>query len=119
MTILPDVRPLLYLRFDAEHNGTLEDSVRVPIVPLTFLLACAALAAPSAQLAAQTDALFDFHSNPWLNLHHILWARGTPAVAGGPAPPDHRALREAAYDRLADALAAALEERLLSDLGVS
>jgi hypothetical protein len=47
------------------------------------------------------------------------WARGAPAVAGAPAPPDHRALREAAYDRLADALAAALDERLLSDLGVS
>jgi len=51
---------------------------------------------------------------------HVLdWARGAPAAAGAPAPPDHRALREAAYDRLADALAAALDERLLSDLGVS
>jgi len=46
-------------------------------------------------------------------------ARGAPAVAGAPAPPDHRALREAAYDRLADALAGALDERLLSDLGVA
>ena len=51
---------------------------------------------------------------------HVLdWARGAPAGAGTPAPIDHRALREAAYDRLADALAAALDPRVLSDLGVS
>jgi hypothetical protein len=45
--------------------------------------------------------------------------RGAPTAAGTPAPPDHRALREAAYDRVADALADALDERLLGDLGVS
>ena len=51
---------------------------------------------------------------------HVLgWARGAPAVAGAPAPPDHRALREAAYDRLAEALADALDPQLLSGLGVS
>jgi adenosylcobyric acid synthase len=59
-----------------------------------------------------------FESGP-ARRHVLDWARGAPAVAGGPAPPDHRALREAAYDRLADALADALDERRLSDLGVS
>jgi adenosylcobyric acid synthase len=59
-----------------------------------------------------------FESGP-ARRHVLDWARGAPAVAGAPAPPDHRALREAAYDRLADALADALDERLLSDLGVS
>jgi hypothetical protein len=46
-------------------------------------LTCAAtiLAVP-ARAAIQVDALFEFHSNPWLNLHHILWARGERA-----APP--------------------------------
>jgi hypothetical protein len=47
------------------------------------------------------------------------WARGAPAVEGAPPPPAHRALGEAAYDRLADALADALDPRVLSDLGVS
>jgi adenosylcobyric acid synthase len=50
--------------------------------------------------------------------HVLEWARGAPAVAGTSAPLDHRAVREAAYDRLADTLAAALDARLLSDLGV-
>ena len=34
--------------------------------------------------AAQSDALFSFHSNAWLNLHHILWSRGD----GAPVPTD-------------------------------
>jgi adenosylcobyric acid synthase len=59
-----------------------------------------------------------FESGP-ARRHVLDWARGAPAVAGAPAPPDHRALREAAYDRLADALADALDGPLLSDLGVS
>ena len=59
-----------------------------------------------------------FESGP-ARRHVLDWARGAPAVSGAPAPPDHRALREAAYDRLADALADALDEQLLSDLGVS
>jgi hypothetical protein len=33
---------------------------------------------------AQADALFAFHSNAWLNLHHILWSRGD----GTPLPAD-------------------------------
>ena len=33
---------------------------------------------------AQADALFSFHSNAWLNLHHILWSRGE----GAPVPAD-------------------------------
>jgi hypothetical protein len=33
---------------------------------------------------AQSDSLFSFHSNPWMNLHHILWSRGK----GAPLPPD-------------------------------
>lgn len=30
-------------------------------------------------LVAQTDELFSFHSNAWMNLHHILWSRGEGA----------------------------------------
>ena len=49
-----------------------------------LLLACAAaIVAAAVRPAAQAEALFEFHSNPWLNLHHILWARGERA-----APPD-------------------------------
>src|SRR6266496_3964496 len=33
---------------------------------------------------AQADALFSFHSNAWLNLHHILWSKGE----GAPLPAD-------------------------------
>ena len=48
-----------------------------------LLLACvAAIVAAPERPAAQGDALFEFHSNPWLNLHHILWAHGERA-----APP--------------------------------
>ena len=47
------------------------------------LVACAiAIARPRP--TAQADALFSFHSNPWLNLHHILWSRGD----GAPLPAD-------------------------------
>jgi adenosylcobyric acid synthase len=58
-----------------------------------------------------------FESGP-ARRHVLDWARGAPAVAGRPTPPDHRAHREAAYDRLADALAGALDAQLLSALGV-
>ena len=36
--------------------------------------------------AAQSNALFSFHSNPWLNLHHFVRAsaRGAPAPTGLP-----------------------------------
>jgi len=47
------------------------------------LLACAIAMAGSHPIA-QSDALFSFHSNPWLNLHHILWAKGEDA----PLPAD-------------------------------
>jgi cobyric acid synthase len=50
---------------------------------------------------------------------HVLdWVRGTPAAPAAPAP-DHRAPREAAYERLADALDAALDPSVLSGLGVA
>jgi hypothetical protein len=50
---------------------------------------CAVLLAVAILLAqghptAQADALFSFHSNVWLNLHHILWSKGD----GAPLPPD-------------------------------
>ena len=32
---------------------------------------------------AQADALFSFHSNAWMNLHHILWSRGEGAPLPG------------------------------------
>jgi adenosylcobyric acid synthase len=55
--------------------------------------------------------------------HVLAWARG--AVGSGPAPspaadpPDHRARREVAYDRLADALAACLDARARRELGLA
>jgi adenosylcobyric acid synthase len=47
------------------------------------------------------------------------WARGGGPPADRPTAPDHRALREAAYDRLADALAACLDARVLHALGAA
>jgi hypothetical protein len=49
--------------------------ILLPLVPL-------ALAFGSGVPAAQSDALFSFHSNAWLNLHHFIRA----AARGGPAP---------------------------------
>ena len=43
-----------------------------------------AIAAAQGRPLAQSDALFGFHSNPWLNLHHILWSKGE----GAPLPAD-------------------------------
>jgi cobyric acid synthase len=45
-------------------------------------------------------------------------------AAGGPAPSssaplDHRAVREAAYERLADTLAASIDPRLLRAIGAA
>ena len=50
---------------------------------LVLLLASAIAIAPMRP-AVQPSALFAFHSNPWLNLHHFvrLSARGGPAPAG-------------------------------------
>ena len=45
------------------------------------------------------------------------WARAAPAPAAVGEARDHRAIREEAYDRLADTLAACLDERLLRELG--
>lgn len=47
--------------------------------------------------------------------------RGRGGAGVSPAPPfrAHRALRDAAYDRLADALEAALDPRALRELGAS
>ena len=44
------------------------------------------------------------------------WARGGAPTAGPVGGEDHRARREAAYDRLADTLAACLDARLLRSL---
>ncbi len=44
------------------------------------------------------------------------WARGGTGPSPG-AARDHRALREAAYDRLADTLAACIDPRVLGELG--
>lgn len=58
-----------------------------------LVLACAVaiLAAPAqAQAPAQANALFEFHSNPWLNLHHILWARGERAAPPADMPDAER-----------------------------
>ena len=50
---------------------------------LAVLLACA-IAIAQGRPTAHADALFSFHSNAWLNLHHILWSRGE----GAPLPAD-------------------------------
>jgi len=50
--------------------------------------------------------------------HRVLeWARGAGASAA--TSLDHRVLREAAYERLADTLAASIDPRLLRELGAS
>jgi hypothetical protein len=51
------------------------------LVRAAALLACAAaIVGAAGRPARQANALFEFHSNPWLNLHHILWARGERAT---------------------------------------
>jgi len=53
--------------------------------------ACAAaVIGMAARPAPQADALFEFHSNPWLNLHHILWPRGEPATPPADMPETER-----------------------------
>src|ERR1041385_2122384 len=49
---------------------------------LMSLLLLVAIAAPRA--STQSTAIFEFHSNPWLNLHHVLRAnvRGMPPPTG-------------------------------------
>ena len=47
------------------------------------ILACVFLVAPSADAYARQQALFDFHSVFWMNLHHYLHALARP---GGPLP---------------------------------
>ena len=50
---------------------------------LVVLLAYA-IAMVHGRPMAQTDPFFSFHSNAWLNLHHILWSRGE----GAPLPAE-------------------------------
>ena len=59
---------------------------------LAILIACAIAIVPVRPLA-QADALFTFHSNPWINLHHILWSKGD----GAPLPSDMPASERAAW----------------------
>jgi hypothetical protein len=47
-----------------------------------FLLLASVLAIATIRSAAQSNALFVFHSNPWINLHHFARA----SARGGPAP---------------------------------
>lgn len=49
-----------------------------------FLLLVSVVAIATMRPAAQSNALFAFHSNPWLNLHHFVRA----SARGGPAPTD-------------------------------
>jgi hypothetical protein len=48
------------------------------------VLAACAIAIAQERPMAQADAFFSFHSNAWLNLHHILWSKGE----GAPLPAD-------------------------------
>jgi hypothetical protein len=57
----------------------------------SIVVACAAaIIGMAARRAPQADALFEFHSNPWLNLHHILWARGERATLPTDMPDAER-----------------------------
>jgi hypothetical protein len=49
-----------------------------------ILLLASVVAIATPRPAAQSHALFAFHSNPWLNLHHFvrMSARGGPAPTG-------------------------------------
>jgi hypothetical protein len=56
------------------------------------VLLAAAIAITQGRPIAQADALFSFHSNAWLNLHHILWSKGEGAPLPGDMPdPERRA----------------------------
>ena len=44
-----------------------------------FAILVACTIAIAQEPISQTVALFSFHSNPWLNLHHILWFKGEGA----------------------------------------
>jgi len=50
---------------------------------------------------ARADALFSFHSNAWLNLHHILWSRGEGAPLPADMPETERAAWAAGIERYA------------------
>lgn len=52
------------------------------------VLMAAAIALAHERPIAQADAFFSFHSNAWLNLHHILWSKGegAPLAADTPEP---------------------------------
>jgi hypothetical protein len=54
-----------------------------------ILVACAIVIAAHRPLA-QADALFSFHSNPWVTLHHILWSKGEGATLPTAMPDDER-----------------------------
>jgi hypothetical protein len=53
------------------------------------LLACV-IAIALGRPIAQTDALFSFHSNAWLNLHHVLWSKGEGAPMPAEMPEPER-----------------------------
>src|SRR5262249_61626188 len=49
------------------------------------------IAIAPGRLDAQTDVFFSFHSNPWMNLHHILWSKGEGASLPDGMPEAERA----------------------------
>ena len=62
------------------------------VAPIAVLLATAIALTPGCPIA-QADALFSFHSNAWLNPHHILWSKGEGALL----PPDMPAAERSAW----------------------
>jgi hypothetical protein len=77
-----------------------------------LLLACAvAILAPQARPTAQTGPLFEFHSNAWLNLHHLLWARSERVTL----PADMPEAERAAWNEGRAAYAPYREKNLLFD----
>jgi len=60
---------------------------------------------------AQADALFSFHSNAWLNLHHILWSKGE----GAPLPVDMPEAERTAWAAGIELYAPYSKRNLISD----
>src|SRR5688500_16545498 len=56
-----------------------------------LLLACLAAIVAAPRAAAPPEGLFEFRSSPWLNLHHLLWARGERVPPPADMPDAERA----------------------------
>ena len=65
-----------------QSRSSSAQSQRSDISRCLFLVLASVVAIATMRPAAQSNALFAFHNNPWLNLHHFARA----SARGGPAP---------------------------------